>query len=129
MNLKEQLKIFSQIDSYEFLQKGWEYGIGEPASKEIISLAKDIVTIGFNNNLDIEPIPLTNGGIKLIFFSKIDKNFNMFLDINIQPDSLLYVSLDMPNVLKPFEFKSKFNLNVVNLINYFSKELIKYKNE
>lgn len=65
--------------SFENLEKGWDFGAGEPANKDVINTAIDIYNIGLANGFNVDAFPETMGGIVLNLF--IDDNF-IYVTIN-----------------------------------------------
>lgn len=72
-------EILEQLDSYENLKEGWDFGEGMPMSQLTISNAKYIYDICYKKGFNVEPHANTEGDITLIaylddYFLEIDVN-------------------------------------------------------
>lgn len=77
-------KTIQKMYSFENLELGWDFGIGEPPNKGIIKSAIDIYNIGLANGFNGDAFPETMGGIILNLFIgdnfiyvTINKNFSL----------------------------------------------------
>ena len=77
-----QDRIKEEILNYEKLSHGWDMGEGIPPDEIVIKRALKIYDFGKNLQFNVEPRPLSGGGIMLTFYRD-----EYFLDVSIFPSN------------------------------------------
>jgi len=81
---KIQDKTIEKIESFRELLEGWDYGIGKPASENLVEFAIELYQGFKNHGLQADATPRTDGGITLIFYKG-----DHFIDVIINIDYTL----------------------------------------
>lgn len=68
------------INSYSNLKEGWDHGEGCIINSDVIRVALGIYDMGKSYEFQVEPFPMTDGGIRLIFYKP---NNNHFINVEV----------------------------------------------
>lgn len=98
--------VVKEIQSFEHLQHGWDFGMGDPIKHEIVKDALKIHEIGVYFNLSTEATAEVNGGITLTFICDKDA-----VDIRINPDLTYAVTCEKKTGDEFEELLYRKNLN------------------
>jgi len=80
--------VSEKIDSFGEVANGWNFGEGVSATKETISIAKDIKKYGDFYRLNVDAHLSIDGAIYLVFSRKGNNNF---IDVTIEPDNTMSI--------------------------------------
>jgi hypothetical protein len=83
-------EITKEIDSFEKLVKGWDFGKGEVPNSETILNSKLVYLLGSAQGWGAEPHPNTDGSITIILFKE-----DRFIDVEVKENQLLSIRFEI----------------------------------
>lgn len=80
----EEPAVFLKIREMGLLPQGWNFGVGQPPSKNVIAAAIKLADIAIKNNLNLDAFPGKNGQVTVsIYIDGANHSFQVQKDLSV----------------------------------------------